>query len=217
LDIDGGTDIGAAIVDADLFIIDDGAGGTNRKTTASRLKTYTDSGWIEEFNSTLSSDTGGYIDIQTTALFDSTYDWHCIKIIDADVQNDGANIYLRIYLSDSLDSSSYYRYHTKIYTENSDDKSQNRSTGATSIAMCDALGNAAGEKANGTIYYGKMTPTDSLKPFYYVFYYTNSAGHVAESSGVGYFANSHGLIDGFRIGMSGGGLGTVTFKGYGLK
>ena len=24
-------------------------------------------------------------------------------------------------------------------------------------------------------------------------------------------------IDGFRIGMSGGGLGTVTFKGYGLK
>jgi len=40
LDIDGGTDIGAAIVDADLFIIDDGAGGTNRKTTASRIKTY---------------------------------------------------------------------------------------------------------------------------------------------------------------------------------
>ena len=40
LDIDGATDIGAAIVDADLFIIDDGAGGTNRKTEASRIKTY---------------------------------------------------------------------------------------------------------------------------------------------------------------------------------
>ena len=40
LDIDGGTDIGAAIVDADLFIVDDGAGGTNRKTTASRMKDY---------------------------------------------------------------------------------------------------------------------------------------------------------------------------------
>ena len=40
LDIDGGTDIGADIADADLFIVDDGAGGTNRKTTASRLKTY---------------------------------------------------------------------------------------------------------------------------------------------------------------------------------
>ena len=40
LDIDGGTDIGEAIVDADLFIIDNGAGGTNRKTTAARVKTY---------------------------------------------------------------------------------------------------------------------------------------------------------------------------------
>ena len=36
----GATDIGAAIADADLFLMDDGAGGTIRKTTASRLKTY---------------------------------------------------------------------------------------------------------------------------------------------------------------------------------
>ena len=40
LDIDGGTDIGEAVVDADLFIVDNGAGGTNRKCAASRLKTY---------------------------------------------------------------------------------------------------------------------------------------------------------------------------------
>ena len=40
IDIDGATDIGEAIVDADLLIVDNGAGGTNRKTTASRLKTY---------------------------------------------------------------------------------------------------------------------------------------------------------------------------------
>ena len=31
LDIDGATDIGEALVDADLFIVDNGAGGTNRK------------------------------------------------------------------------------------------------------------------------------------------------------------------------------------------
>ena len=40
LDIDGGTDISAALVDADLLIVDDGAGGTNRKFAASRIKTY---------------------------------------------------------------------------------------------------------------------------------------------------------------------------------
>ena len=46
LDIDGATDIGAAIVDADLFIVDDGAGGTNRKTAASRLLTYAMAGTL---------------------------------------------------------------------------------------------------------------------------------------------------------------------------
>jgi len=40
LDIDGGTELGEAIVDADLFIIDNGAGGTNRKVLASRIKSY---------------------------------------------------------------------------------------------------------------------------------------------------------------------------------
>ena len=40
LNIDGGTDIGADLTDADLFIVDDGGGGTNRKTAASRIKSY---------------------------------------------------------------------------------------------------------------------------------------------------------------------------------
>ena len=40
LNIDGATDIGAALVDGDLFIVDDGATGTNRKLQASRIKTY---------------------------------------------------------------------------------------------------------------------------------------------------------------------------------
>ena len=40
LDIDGGTAIGEAVVDADLFIVDNGANGTNRKVTASVMKNY---------------------------------------------------------------------------------------------------------------------------------------------------------------------------------
>ena len=42
LDIDGGTDIGAALATTDLIIVDDGAGGTNRKATLARLLTLTD-------------------------------------------------------------------------------------------------------------------------------------------------------------------------------
>ena len=40
LDIDGATDIGADLADADLFIVDDNAGGTERKMAASRIITY---------------------------------------------------------------------------------------------------------------------------------------------------------------------------------
>jgi hypothetical protein len=39
LDIDGGTDIGAALSTTDLIIVDDGAGGTNRKAALSRVVT----------------------------------------------------------------------------------------------------------------------------------------------------------------------------------
>ena len=56
----GATDIGAAIVDADLLLIDDGAGGTLRKTAASRLKTYIGAGTnTPNFSVTLASNQTG--------------------------------------------------------------------------------------------------------------------------------------------------------------
>ena len=40
LNIDGGTDIGADLVDADEIIVDDGGGGTNRRSDLTRVKKY---------------------------------------------------------------------------------------------------------------------------------------------------------------------------------
>ena len=40
MDIDGGTDIGADLTTSDLIVVDDGAGGTNRKAALSRLTTF---------------------------------------------------------------------------------------------------------------------------------------------------------------------------------
>jgi hypothetical protein len=39
LNIDGGSDIGADLTTSDLIIVDDGAGGTNRKAALSRMIT----------------------------------------------------------------------------------------------------------------------------------------------------------------------------------
>jgi hypothetical protein len=41
LDIDGGTDIGADLADADLIIVDDGGAGANRKSAVTRIPQYT--------------------------------------------------------------------------------------------------------------------------------------------------------------------------------
>jgi hypothetical protein len=40
INLDGGTDIGADLADADLVLVDDGAAGTNRKSAISRIWTY---------------------------------------------------------------------------------------------------------------------------------------------------------------------------------
>ena len=40
IDIDGGTDISADLTTSYLIIVDDGAGGTNRKAALSRLTTF---------------------------------------------------------------------------------------------------------------------------------------------------------------------------------
>ena len=42
----GATDIGADLADADLILVDDGAGGTIRKAALSRIKTYTGGGKV---------------------------------------------------------------------------------------------------------------------------------------------------------------------------
>ena len=72
LDIDGGTDIGEDLVDADLFIVDNGAGGTNRKVAASRIKTYIGGGtqWqsIKTSNYTASAGQGVFANTTSGAF-----------------------------------------------------------------------------------------------------------------------------------------------------
>jgi hypothetical protein len=68
----GATDIGADIADADLFLMDDGAGGTIRKTAASRLKTYAGSAaGTLNFQANRSSDLSVSATTQTEIVFNA--------------------------------------------------------------------------------------------------------------------------------------------------
>jgi len=88
----GATDIGAAIVDADLFLVDDGAGGTLRKTTAARIKTYAGaSGDITAIDSILKADLKIGEDDQTKIDFETADEIHFY-----------ANNVEQVYLADNI-------------------------------------------------------------------------------------------------------------------
>jgi len=81
LDIDGMTDIGAAIVSGDLLALDDGAGGTNRKTTVDRLATLFAGDGLADSSAVIGLDLNELTAAAVTVANDS------IAIIDADASN----------------------------------------------------------------------------------------------------------------------------------
>ena len=68
----GHTDIGGAIADADLFLVDDGAGGTLRKTAASRLKTYAGTTIANNTDNYVTTATGTGLNGEANLTFDGT-------------------------------------------------------------------------------------------------------------------------------------------------
>ncbi len=112
LDIDAGTDIGAALVDADLMIVDDGAGGTNRKATMSRLATYmgTKIGGGLEFIA--STDASSSANVSFTGFDSSKYDSYKFTLANILPATDGAYLAVRA----SVDDGSNYLSASDSYT-----------------------------------------------------------------------------------------------------
>jgi hypothetical protein len=108
LDIDAGTDIGAALVDADLMIVDDGAGGTNRKATMSRLATYM-GGKITGGSMVYLASTGaissGTASVSFTQFDASKYDYYKFSLLNVKPVSDGG---VHLYGQVSTDGGSNY-------------------------------------------------------------------------------------------------------------
>ena len=107
LNIDGGTDIGADIADSDLFIIDDGAGGTNRKTAASRIKSYVGGSKLVFIAN--AEGTNSVASVQFDDCFSATYKTYFITF---QLQNDrdGNNLQFRFQKEDDTTFNSDYKY-----------------------------------------------------------------------------------------------------------
>ena len=99
IDLDGGTDIGAAIVDADLFLVDDGAGGTMRKTAASRLKTYIGDAILTQVATLNETSATGALTF--ASCFTSTYRNYFVVFDDISVATNGADVNMLFHYGDS--------------------------------------------------------------------------------------------------------------------
>ena len=124
LDIDGGTDIGEAIVDADLFVIDDGAGGTNRKTTAARVKSYIGGGGLVPITH-YSPSSATALDIED---FSATYEMYHIYFHNI-LFDSTADIEFRFKIGGSYIDSSDYVFQTQYNAMAGNDPTQTNQSG----------------------------------------------------------------------------------------
>ena len=154
LDIDAGTDIGAALVDADLMIVDDGAGGTNRKATMSRLATYmgTKIGGGMEF---LAS--SGAISDAATVVFNqfdaSKYDYYIFNILAVVPVGDNTRLLMQL----SADGTNYDTTSGNYHSEGGDQ--------AGLLLSSTNVGGASGDTLEGINVKGSLyNVSNSSKP-----------------------------------------------------
>jgi len=212
LDIDGGTDINAALVDADLMIVDDGAGGTNRKATMSRLATYMGTkigGGMEFIASSGAISNAATIDF--TGFDSSKYDSYEFRFIDFLPATDGSYPVART----SSDTSSHsYDSGTNDY--------QKRLSGSTTASSgelnaSNALGNAANEGFVGivrvinphTSTYTKVSVNDGV--------YVDASGNYASlSSQAGFARKENAQVNAIQFFWSSGNIASGEVIMFGI-
>ena len=222
LDIDGATDIGAAIVDADLFIVDDGAGGTNRKVTASRLKTYAAggdtvlvaSGHNDSYSSTV---------FQVAGCFSATYK-NYIAVVK--VLNGTSNTNLRFRFLDSSGnerSDAKYDYshiiHGRVGSSDTTTISHHTNDSNDEVELCS---NVNGGDADFGSYFTfhffdpRRTSANNAHATYLA-HVRQHDGVVGSVTGGIAFRQASDQNDGFQIAANSGNITRYYYYVYGLK
>jgi len=161
LDIDGATDIGAAIVDADLFIIDDGAGGTNRKVAASRLKTYAAGGeWTKLSHVTASNDATV---VFNSSLITSTYQDYKVVYSNIHAASDRQIFNLRLSVDNGTNITNVDFVHRSFKPDGNVASLGETDNANFRLHGNETSGNAAGESLSGFIEIFDPSATDTRK------------------------------------------------------
>ena len=218
LDIDGGTDIGADIVDADLFIIDDGAGGTNRKTAASRLKTYVGGAGLV-FIKRLTGDSN-VSSLNFDDTMSATYSQYLLSVRTLGTTTDTGNIYVRVVdgSADVKDNAGYNWSRITMEAGNST-LSTGQGEGATEGYLATDMNNGSGTLMSGTYTMINRTFDNTarrFKCFGNVVQYDGTQSRFEQGT-IGFEYASAVEVHGFYIYPQSGSLNYVDVALYGVK
>jgi hypothetical protein len=212
LDIDGGTDIGAALVDADLMVVDDGAGGTNRKATMARLATYigTKVGGGLEFIS--STDVSNAATASFTGFDSSKYDSYIFTLGNILPQTDDQLFQALL----SVDDGSNYLSASDSYVKGVDAAASAGDAAYIPLAYR-GIGNATNEGLNGE--YSLICPHLNTTTYVTGFgLYTRENGALGGLVSGGYSlgkTKAATIVDGIQFKFASGNIvsGTITMYG----
>ena len=211
----GATDIGAAIADADLFLVDDGAGGTLRKSAASRIKTYVGEGLFTKITGTTIS-AGGGVTIQN--CFNSTFRNYFITFERIKCATDGANLEL-----DPIDTNGNqtdeHCYQGLFMGKAQFSNNWSEDNGA-SYTLMENQGNATGEHFSGFLY--AFNPNQAGSSEFSVTWqgfnhHNGAAGRNGVTWGGGKTATNTSAYTGFILRMTSGNINSGTVAVYGIN
>ena len=209
LDIDGGTDIGADIVDADLFVIDDGAGGTNRKTAASRLKTYIGGGGLVHISTTTASSSSG---VNINGPFTTTYD-HYLVTYTITFSSDGAKA--RVRFQNTSDAEQSDTYNQSSLRANNETAVNGFNSTSYFVLNDNGQSNFSTIPLTGHMYVSGPRVSDARCGFRN-FATTSDAGREGGFEISAGHLNENTEISGIKIYPSGGNFASATIRVYGI-
>ena len=213
----GATDIGADIADADLFLMDDGAGGTIRKTAASRLKTYAEGRLVKTGRTVVSG--GNPAGINVIGCFSTDFDSYMIVLNRFEATVDSQQLKIRMRDANGARTQSVYKAVNR-YFEDDGNQGDNNASSATAQYYFAGDSDDSGDDGgfNGIIYvFDPADANTSTRLLNYGTYMNSDVSDINVTMGACHIttAEAHNgiMFDITSGGLRDGGSATV----YGIK
>lgn len=192
----------------------DGTSGQVLQTNGSGTLSFaTPAGGSWTYLSTVTANNSATADIETT--FNSTYDVYAIIASNITVQNDAANLRLRLKIGGSYLTASYKNIATDLNSNQA--STYNGTSGTASIDWSLSVGNAAGEFAVGVMYVFNPSSTSIYKSIQGHSTCCSSTGNAFQTTFSAFNESSTAALTGVQVFASSGNLVTGTFRLYGIK